>query len=148
MRNGESVRISPVDAGSNHRLSCAPCAPSAPCAPWVAVRFYPGTNGAASPTRYTMPPEEVLAAMQDMAANGWRLGAIAHSHPRGAATPSPTDLREAFYPEALMVIVSLAEPRAHARAWWVGAGDGRPREVPIVDPRDSDPLQPRQGSDG
>jgi [CysO sulfur-carrier protein]-S-L-cysteine hydrolase len=98
----------------------------------TAVRFYPGTNGAASPTRYTMPPEEVLAAFQDMEANGWRLGAIVHSHPRGPATPSPTDLREAFYPEALMVIVSLAGPTPQPRAWWIGAADGRPREVPIV----------------
>jgi proteasome lid subunit RPN8/RPN11 len=95
-----------------------------------------------------MLPEEVLAALQDMAANGWRLGAIAHSHPRGAATPSPTDLREAFYPEALMVIVSLAEPRAHARAWWVGTDDGLPREVPIIVARDPDPPRPREGSDG
>ncbi|MCC6313996.1 MAG: peptidase, partial [Thermomicrobiales bacterium] len=27
-----------------------------------AMRFYPGTNVAASPTRYTMAPEEVLTA--------------------------------------------------------------------------------------
>ena len=97
-----------------------------------AVRFYPGTNGAASATRYTMPPEEVLAAFGDMAARAWRLGAIIHSHPRGPATPSPTDLREAFYPEALMVIVSFAAVPPELRAWWVGGADGRPREVPVV----------------
>jgi proteasome lid subunit RPN8/RPN11 len=95
-----------------------------------------------------MPPEEVLAAWQDMAANDWRLWAIVHSHPRGAATPSPTDLREAFYPEALMVIVSLAEPRAQVRAWWVGAGDGHPREVPIVVVQVPDSSLPREGRDG
>jgi [CysO sulfur-carrier protein]-S-L-cysteine hydrolase len=97
-----------------------------------AVRFYPGTNGAASATRYTMPPEEVLAAFEDMRIRGWRLGAIVHSHPRGPATPSPTDLREAYYPEALMVIVSFAVVPPGVRAWWVGAADGRPREVPVV----------------
>lgn len=96
------------------------------------VRFYPGTNGAASATRYTMPPEEVLAAFEDMRARGWRLGAIVHSHPRGPATPSPTDLREAYYPEALMVIVSFAVAPPEVRAWWVGADDGRPVEVPVV----------------
>ena len=97
-----------------------------------AVRFYPGTNGAASATRYTMPPEEVLAAFEDMAARTWRLGAIVHSHPRGPATPSPTDLREAYYPEALMVIVSFAVVPPEVRAWWVGGADGWPREVPVV----------------
>lgn len=97
-----------------------------------AIGFYPGTNGAASATRYTMPPEEVIAAFVDMRARGWRLGGIVHSHPRGPATPSPTDLREAYYPEALMVIVSFAVTPPEIRAWWVGAADGRPREVPVV----------------
>jgi proteasome lid subunit RPN8/RPN11 len=97
------------------------------------VGFYPGTNGAASATRYTMPPEEVIAAFVDMRERGWQLGAIVHSHPRGPATPSPTDLREAYYPEALMVIVSFAVAPPEVRAWWVGAADGRPREVPVVD---------------
>jgi proteasome lid subunit RPN8/RPN11 len=102
---------------------------------WTAMRavhFYPGTNGAASATRYTMLPEEVLAALEDMAAHDWRLGAIVHSHPRGPATPSPTDLREAHYPEALMAIVSFAVAPPELRAWWVGGADGRPHEVPVV----------------
>ena len=101
-----------------------------------AVRYYPGTNVEASPTSYTMDPAEVLAALRDIDANGWFLGAIVHSHPATSPVPSPTDLRRAHYPDALMVIASLAIDPPHLRAWWLG-GDGarspyRPVEVPVL----------------
>ncbi len=84
-----------------------------------ATCFYPGTNLDASPSRYTMDPAEVLAAFRDMEACGWRLGAIAHSHPVTAAVPSETDLREAHYRDALMLIVSLAGDMPVMRAWQI-----------------------------
>jgi proteasome lid subunit RPN8/RPN11 len=87
----------------------------------VASRFYPGTNLDASPTRYTMDSVEVLAAFRDLDANDWSLGAIVHSHPATPPTPSPTDLREAFYPEALMIIVSFATSPPVMRAWRLSA---------------------------
>ena len=87
----------------------------------VGERFYPGTNLDRSPTRYTMDPAEVIAALRDIEARGWRLGAIVHSHPASAAVPSATDLREAHYPEALMVIVSLASGTPEFRAWGIGS---------------------------
>lgn len=85
----------------------------------VATAFYPGTNIDRSATRYTMDPAEVLAALRDMAARDWTLGAIVHSHVRSPATPSVTDLREARYPEALMVIATLLETPPALRAWRV-----------------------------
>jgi proteasome lid subunit RPN8/RPN11 len=100
----------------------------------VATHYYPGTNRDASPTRYTMEPAEVFAAFRDLAAHGWSLGAIVHSHPATPPTPSPTDLREAFYPEALMLIVSFAADPPVMRAWRVPtASDASDtNEVPIL----------------
>ena len=103
------------------------------------TRFYPGTNLDASPTRYTMDPAEVLAALRDIEARGWRLGAIVHSHPSTPAVPSATDLREARYPDALMVIVGLADAPPAVRAWRVIPATGQAAagvaEVPLlVDP--------------
>jgi proteasome lid subunit RPN8/RPN11 len=100
----------------------------------IATRFYPGTNLDASPTRYTMDPVEVLAAFRDLDANDWTLGAIVHSHPATPPAPSPTDLREAFYPEALMVIVSFAAAPPTIRAWRLPSTSpsGSAVEVPIV----------------
>jgi proteasome lid subunit RPN8/RPN11 len=98
-----------------------------------AVRFYPGTNVDASPTRYTMDPEEVLATIRDIERHGWRLGAIVHSHPETPAIPSATDRREAYYPEALLVIVGIAS--GEVRGWRIDvASPGRAttvEEVPL-----------------
>lgn len=85
----------------------------------LAERFYPGTNIDASPSRYTMDPAEVLRAMRDIDAQGWTLGAIVHSHVRGPATPSVTDVREARYPESVMLIVSFASASQQMRGWRV-----------------------------
>lgn len=98
-----------------------------------AVWLYPGTNVARSPVRYMMEPGEVLRALLEIEASGWALGAIYHSHPAGPARPSATDLREAFYPGALMVIVSLADPaRPQAAAFALVSGAARPAPL-IVD---------------
>lgn len=91
-----------------------------------AMKFYPGCNVDASPTRFTMDPAEVLVALREIDERGWWLGAIVHSHPYGPAHPSPTDLREARYPDALAVIVSLAEQPARLRAWRLPPGGRGP----------------------
>ncbi len=96
-----------------------------------ALRLYPGTNLDRSASRYTMDPREVLAATLAIEAHGWQLGAIYHSHPDGPARPSAVDLREAFYPRALAVIVSLADPAAPKAAAFA-LGDGVARQVPLL----------------
>lgn len=104
----------------------------------TARRFFPGTNIDASPTRYTMDPTEVLNAIRVIEREGWRLGAIVHSHPTSPATPSVTDFREAYYPHALLLIVTLATHPAEMRAWRIerehGGTASRGVQIPIVVP--------------
>lgn len=97
------------------------------------VQYFPGTNADASASRFTMEPSEVIAALREIDDRGWRLGAIVHSHPHGPASPSPTDLREARHPEALMLIVSLASAEPEIGAWWIGSRRNQPSPqwVPI-----------------
>ena len=54
-----------------------------------------------------------------------------HSHTQAPAIPSPADVREAFYPEFVYVIVSVAN-REHpeVRAWRIAGG--RAIEVALV----------------
>jgi len=70
------------------------------------VKIYPGTNILRSASRYRMSDIEVLRAVDDMDRQGWWLGAIYHSHPNSQPVPSTTDLREANWPDALMLIAS------------------------------------------
>jgi|GEM_PF-115359 len=102
--------------------------------PLMAVRFYPGTNILHSATRFAMDGREVLDVFRDMRERGWELGAIVHSHPAGPATPSPTDLREAHYPQALMLIVSFANRQTDTRAWRIERTDPATirHEVPVL----------------
>lgn len=83
----------------------------------VGARFFAGTNVERSATRFTMDPEEVMRALRDMREDGLRHGAIVHSHLGGPATPSATDVREAYYPDVLTMIVSLADQPASTGVW-------------------------------
>lgn len=97
-------------------------------------KFYAGSNIRQSPTRYELDPRELIVALREIDARGWTLGAIVHSHPRGPASPSATDLAEFQYPEALMVIVSFAGTVPEIRAWKLqpAAHGWTPLGVPIV----------------
>jgi proteasome lid subunit RPN8/RPN11 len=98
------------------------------------TRFFPGENIDCSPTRFTMDPRQVAAAMVEIDAFGWHLGGIVHSHPRTPARPSATDLREAYYPDALLVITSFAATEPELRSWDVSTATtlDESREVAIT----------------
>lgn len=64
-----------------------------------AVALYPLPNIAPEPeSTYLADPGHLLRALRAMEAGGLTLVALYHSHPRGPASPSPTDLRLAAYP--------------------------------------------------
>lgn len=69
---------------------------------------YPIENSLHSPTAYKMDPRQQIEAMLTIEKNGWQLKAIYHSHPYNPARPSERDIQQATYPEAFMMIVSLA----------------------------------------
>ena len=95
-----------------------------------ALRFEPTRNKAASPYRYEIDPDDLLRltiATDDADEVFW---GIVHSHTHSPAVPSPTDLGLAFYPDALYVLVSLAEAATDAatgepgvRAWRIRGGE-------------------------
>ena len=74
-----------------------------------ATAVYPIDNIHHSPVLYEMDPLQQIRAMIDLEAAGDDLLAIFHSHPAGPARPSPTDVAQAHYPDALQVIISLAD---------------------------------------
>ncbi len=90
----------------------------------IAVAHYPIANVAPNPRRrYHMDSAAQIAAFRAMRLNGEALAAIYHSHPNGPPTPSPRDLREWSYPEALCLIVGMPGGQARLRAWrWSADG--------------------------
>jgi proteasome lid subunit RPN8/RPN11 len=75
----------------------------------VAGRLYAMRNAAASPVFYRPDDRQMLAAMKDMDEQGLEVASIFHSHVATRAYPSPTDIREAHYPDAVYLIVSLQD---------------------------------------
>lgn len=71
------------------------------------VKVYPTRNDDASPTSYTIPPQEHFDSLTDAESNGWRLGGVFHSHPKGPAAMSATDLAKVAEPEWVYVVVGL-----------------------------------------
>jgi [CysO sulfur-carrier protein]-S-L-cysteine hydrolase len=90
----------------------------------AALAFHPTRNRAASPLRYEIEPDDLLRVSLAIDDADQVIWGIVHSHVRSPARPSPTDVGLAFYPDALHVLVSLAEAEADpasgaesVRAW-------------------------------
>ena len=100
------------------------------------------TNVAASPYRFEMHGIEQMQLEQSRDDAGETLFAIYHSHVASRAYPSQTDVRMAFfppgevdqapaYPEALYILVSLAEDPPPVHAYHIREG-GVIEEQPIA----------------
>lgn len=72
-------------------------------------------NIAASPDRFLIEPSDHFHAVRRARECGLEILGFYHSHPHSPPFPSPTDLAEAAYPDALCLIVGLGEPRPEAR---------------------------------
>jgi proteasome lid subunit RPN8/RPN11 len=88
------------------------------------------TNIDASPAHFSLDPKEQLAALKAARAAGWRLLGNWHSHPATPARPSPEDIRLAYDPTAVYLILSLAENEPVLKAFAIQHGGAG--EVPVV----------------
>jgi len=84
-----------------------------------------------SPVAYEMDPHTQVEAMVELEGRGWDVVGIFHSHPGGPPAPSPTDVSQAYYPDAAYVILS---PTTSGE--WQAKGfsvvDGAAKEIPLV----------------
>ena len=105
-----------------------------------ALRWVPTGNLAASPFRYEIDPDALLRLTIETDESEQVFWAIVHSHTHTPAVPSPTDLRLAFYPDALYMLISLdpaerdpASGDESLRAWRILDGASREVELQLVD---------------
>ncbi len=95
----------------------------------VAKSVYRARNAEASPLRYNLDPQDQFRIMTEMDERGEELSAIYHSHTASPAYPSQTDINLAAYPDALYLIVSLAEGEEPLRGYRID--DGQVNEVEL-----------------
>jgi proteasome lid subunit RPN8/RPN11 len=96
----------------------------------AATKLFPMTNAERSPVIYRIDPKEQLRVFNEIDEEGLDLVAIYHSHTRSPAYPSNTDVAQAYYPDAVYVIVSLADAaRPDLRGYRID--DGKVTEVDL-----------------
>ena len=97
------------------------------------VRVYPMRNADASPVTYRFDPKQQLEVTEEIEDKGWDLLAIYHTHTHSEAYPSETDRRQAFYPEAWYLVLSLADrDRPVLRAFRIVDGEIAEEELEIA----------------
>lgn len=97
-------------------------------------QFYKMANTDQSSDHFTMAPEEQFAVMKDMRAKGLEMLAIYHSHPASPARPSAEDIRLAFTPGVIYVIVSLQESaQLQIRGFTIDGDDVAESAVKIIE---------------
>ena len=98
-----------------------------------AASLYRATNAEGSPLRYSIDAGEQLRLMNRIEEAGEELVGIYHSHTRSAAYPSQTDVNLAGWPDAVYVIVSLADPDSpEVRGFWIREGEISDAELDLT----------------
>ncbi|HEV7799260.1 MAG TPA: M67 family metallopeptidase [Pyrinomonadaceae bacterium] len=100
----------------------------------TARTIYPMRNLAADKiVSYEAAPKDLLAAQRLMRERGEELLAIYHSHPLATEpTPSERDVRQAYHPKAVYLIVGLAGPEPVMRAFQIWKRERRWQRVEYV----------------
>jgi [CysO sulfur-carrier protein]-S-L-cysteine hydrolase len=101
-------------------------------------RAYPTPNKAESAVKYEIDGLELKRVFEAIDDADLELLAIYHSHTHTQAYPSPTDIRNATYPDAYYIIVTLMDIRGPVmRAFKIVDGEVTEYEVEVFDDLDS-----------
>ena len=98
----------------------------------------PMRNLARGRTRYLLDPAGHIAlrrVLRVIAPKASIIG-VYHSHPRGPAAPSETDVAEALYPDWIYVIVGFARRRAEIRAFTIKRAGPQPGPAYVLSASD------------
>jgi [CysO sulfur-carrier protein]-S-L-cysteine hydrolase len=100
----------------------------------AAQTIYRLRNVTPNPTlAYEAAPEELFAAQRQMRERGENLLAIYHSHPRAIdPSPSESDVRLAYYPAAIYLIIGLGGVQPVVKAFKISERDQRWQQVEYV----------------
>lgn len=99
-----------------------------------ALRWAPARNQAASPARYAIHPDDLYRLSVETDDADEAFWGIVHSHTHSPARPSPTDIGLAFYPDAIYIVVSLAEDEPALLAWRIVDGEVHSVELMVGGP--------------
>jgi len=90
----------------------------------AATTLYRATNAEQSPLRYTLDPNDLFRiTFREIPEHDEEMLAIYHSHTASPAYPSQTDINLATYPDAIYLILSLADGEQPLRGFRINDGE-------------------------
>jgi proteasome lid subunit RPN8/RPN11 len=96
----------------------------------IVQRVVPLPNAAANPeNQYLIDPPAYIRTLAELERDGLALVGFYHSHPKGDPIPSPTDIRDAAYPDAVYVIIGLRGAMPTLLAWRIRYGQVESVEI-------------------
>lgn len=97
------------------------------------LQLYRAPNAEQSSYRYNVDSRDLFRIHRECEERGWEFVGIYHSHTFTEAYPSPTDVRLAFWPEALYFLVSLQDSQnPEVRAYRIVESQVSEEELEIV----------------
>ncbi|MDR2691000.1 MAG: M67 family metallopeptidase [Dysgonamonadaceae bacterium] len=98
-----------------------------------AVKQYPLTNIDHSPEHFSFDPKEQFAVLREARKQGLQIIANYHSHPESPARPSEEDIRLAFDPNIVYLILSLQDAgNPVIKAFSIREGKVEPVKIIII----------------
>ncbi|MDR1610302.1 MAG: M67 family metallopeptidase [Candidatus Symbiothrix sp.] len=96
-----------------------------------AVKQYPLTNIDHSPEHFSFDPKEQFQVLREARKEGLQIIANYHSHPESPARPSEEDIRLAYDPDIIYIILSLQDKQSPViKAFKIN--NGKSEEISII----------------
>ena len=96
-------------------------------------RVFELQNVERSPVRYLMSPQEQFKVFEELEKESIEMMAIYHSHPHSIPFPSETDVKMAFYPEVISIIISLKEKNPAVKAFQISQEAIYPQPIEVIE---------------
>ncbi|MDR0714453.1 MAG: M67 family metallopeptidase [Bacteroidales bacterium] len=94
-------------------------------------KHYPLNNLDHSPEHFSFDPKDQFRVLKEARADGLKIIANYHSHPSSPARPSQEDIRLAYDPDTVYIILSLAGKEPAVKAFSIRKGAVTPVEIEI-----------------
>ena len=93
------------------------------------MRAHPMTNAEGREDHFSFDPKEHITALKETREEGLEIIGVYHSHPAAPARPSAEDIRLAYYPDVIYIIISLMDGVVTIKGFYIR--DGIVEEEPL-----------------